>query len=164
MKNTIILLLALTTITLGVVCVTQSRKSATQQIQVAALQGEAQAQSQQIEDLQAAQKRSEGQRRELMNQAEELAAQLQARRAAETAVAAPAPAAPPPAAESEKPDEEKGGFGKMLSKMMQDPETRKFMRDQQRRTMDQMYRRWSCKWALRQRRQPNSKTCWPRTR
>jgi len=138
MKNTIILLLALTTITLGVVYVTQSRKSATQQIQTAALRGEVQAQSQQIEDLQAAYKRADRQRREAMDQAEELAAQLQARRAVETNVVALAAAAPPPA-ETEKPAEEKGGLGKMLSKMMQDPDTRKFIREQQRRTMDQMY-------------------------
>jgi len=139
MKNTIILLLALTTITLGVVCVTQSRKSATQQTQMAALRGEVQAQSQQIEDLQVAQKRSEGQRHELMNQAEDLAAQLEARRAVESTVAAPAPAAPAPVAQSEKPAGEKDGFGKMLSKMMQDPEARQVVRTQQRMMMDQLY-------------------------
>jgi hypothetical protein len=139
MKNTIILLLALTTITLAVVCATQSRKSAAQQIEAAALRGEVQAQSQQIENLQAGQKRSEGQRRELMGQAEELAAQLQARRAAETTVAAPAPATPPPLAQSEKPDGGKGGFGKMLSKMMQDPDTREVVRTQQRMMMEQLY-------------------------
>ncbi len=138
MKNTIILLLALTTITLGVVCVTQSRKSATQQIQAAALRGEVQAQSQQIEDLQAAQKRAERQRRELTSQAEELAAQLQARQVVETNVVGQAVPVPPPA-EAEKPAEGKGGFGNMLSKMMQDPDTRKFIQETQRRTMDQMY-------------------------
>ena len=50
MKNTIILFLTVTTITLGVVCVVQSRKSAGQQTQVAALRGELEAESQQIED------------------------------------------------------------------------------------------------------------------
>jgi hypothetical protein len=139
MKNTIILLLALTTITLGVVCVVQSRKSATQQTQVATLHGELEAKSQQLEELQATQKRADQQRHELMGQAEELAAQLQARQIAETNVTAPAPTNPPAVAEGEKPDEEKGGFGKMLSKMMQDPDTRKFIRDQQRMMMDQMY-------------------------
>ena len=50
-----------------------------------------------------------------------------------------APTNPPPVSAGGKPDDEKGGFGKMLSKMMQDPETRKFIRDQQRMMMDQMY-------------------------
>ena len=137
MKNTIILLLALTTITLAVVCVTQSRKSATHQTQMAALEAEVQARSQQIEDLQAAQKRAERQRREATDQAEELAAQLQARQAVETNT--PATASAPAAAEPEKPATDTGGFGNMLSKMMQDPDTRKFIRDQQRMMMDQLY-------------------------
>ena len=68
-----------------------------------------------------------------------MAAQLQARQFAETNVTALAPTNPPPVAEGEKPDEEKGGFGKMISKMMQDPDTRKFIRDQQRMMMDQIY-------------------------
>ncbi len=139
MKNAIILILTATTITLGVVCVMQSQKSNTQQMQMAALRGEVQAQSQQIEDLQVAQKRSEGQRRVLMNQAEQLAAQLQARQVEEANVVAPAPSNPPPVAVAEKSDDEKGGFGKMLSKMLQNPETRQFMREQQRLMVDQMY-------------------------
>ena len=43
MKNTLTLFLAVTTITLGVVCVVQSRKSAGQQTQLASLQGELEA-------------------------------------------------------------------------------------------------------------------------
>ncbi len=73
MKNTIILFLTATTITLGVVCVVQSRKAASLQAQVAALQSESEVESQRIETLQAAQKRTDQQRHELMGQAEELA-------------------------------------------------------------------------------------------
>jgi len=139
MRNTITLFAVVAAAVLAAVCVVQSRKSTTQQNQVAALRGELDATAQQVDDLQAAQKRAERQRRALAGQAEELTAQLQARRAAEATVAAPAPAAPPPVAEGAKPDEEKGGLGKMLSKMMQDPDTRKFIREQQRMMMDQMY-------------------------
>jgi len=139
MKHTLTLSLAVATITLGVVCVVQSRKSAGQQTQMASLQGELEVRSQQIEDLQATQKRAEGQRRRLMAQADELAAQLRAREFAATNVIALAPTNPPPVSEGEKPDEGKGGFGTMFSKMMQDPDTRKFIRDQQRMTMDQLY-------------------------
>src|SRR5512135_1436631 len=96
MKNIIILFLTATTITLGVVCVLQSRKSAGQQAQVTALQGELEAQAQQLEAAQAAQKRADQQRHELMSQAEELAAQLQAHQSAEAHVTAQAINTPPP--------------------------------------------------------------------
>jgi hypothetical protein len=139
MKNTLTWFLVVATITLAVVCVVQSRKSAGQQTQLAAIRGELDEKSQELETLQAGQKRSERQRRELAAQADELAAQLQARQFAATNVIALAPTNPPPVSEGEKPDEGKGGFGTMLSKMMQDPDTRKFIRDQQRMTMDQLY-------------------------
>jgi len=139
MKSTLTLFLAVTTITLAVVCVVQIRNFSGQQTQVAALRNELEAKSHQIENLQAAQNRADQQRRDLMGQAEELAAQLQARRFAETNVTAPAPPPAPTVSEEEKPSEEKGGFGKMLSQMMQDPDTRKFIHEQQRMMMDQMY-------------------------
>ena len=139
MKSTLTLFLAVTTITLGVVCVVQTRKFGGQQTQLASLRAELDEKAQQIETLQSAQKRSEQQRHELMNQAEGLAAQLQARPLAETNATAAAPTNRRAASEGEKRDGEKGGFGKMLSKMMQDPDTRKFMRDQQRVMMDQLY-------------------------
>ncbi|MCX6924400.1 MAG: hypothetical protein NT154_14480 [Verrucomicrobia bacterium] len=131
MKNTLTLFLAVTMIALAVVCVVQTRKSSGHQIQVAALQGDLEAKSQEIENLQAAKKRADQQRRELRGQAEELAAQLQARQLAETNVPAPVPPPAAPASAAEKPGEEKGGFDNMLSKMMQDPDTRKFTREQQ---------------------------------
>ena len=139
MKNVIILFLTVTTITLGVVCVVQSRKTAGQQTQVVALQSELEAASQQVESLETAQKRADHQRHELMGQAEELAAQLQARQLVETNVTVPAPPPPPPVAEGKKADEEKGGLGQMISKMMQNPDTKKFIQQQQRMMMDQMY-------------------------
>ena len=139
MKNTIILFLAVTTAALGVVCVVQSRKSADQRNHIASLQGELAAESGRVESLEAAQKTAERQRRELMGQAEELAAQIQARQAVATNITAPAPTELPPLAEAKGPDEEKGGFGKMLSKMMQDPDTRELIRTQQRMMMEQMY-------------------------
>jgi len=139
MKSTLTLFLAVTTITLAVVCVMQTRKFGGQQVQLASLRGELDEKAQQIETLQAAQKRSDQQRHELMAQAEELATQLTARQLAETNVAVEAPTPPAPVSAGEKSDDEKGGFGKMLSKMMQDPDTRKYMRDQQRMMMDQMY-------------------------
>lgn len=139
MKSTLTWFLAVATITLAVVCVMQTRKFGGQQSQLNSLRSEADEKSQQLETLQAAQKRSDGQRQELLAEAEELAAQLQARQLAESNAIALASTNPPPVSEGPKPDNEKGGLGKMLSKMMQDPDTRKMIRDQQRMMMDQMY-------------------------
>src|ERR1039457_1676128 len=139
MKSTLTLFLAVATITLGVVCVMQTRKFAGQQTQLVTLRTELDDKAQQVETLQASQKRSDQQRHELMSQAEEMAAQLTARQAAETNAMVAAEASPPIVLKGGKPDDEKGGFGKMLSKMMQDPDTRKFIHDQQRLMMDQMY-------------------------
>ena len=139
MKSTLTWFLALTTLTLAVVCVMQNRKSASQQTQLASLRAESDEKAQQVENLQAAQKRSERQREELMGQAEELTAQLTARQLAETNVTVAAPATPAPEPVGDKPNDKKGGLAEMISKMMQDPDTRKVLRDQQRIMMDQMY-------------------------
>ena len=106
---------------------------------MATLKSELEAESQKVEDLQASQKRSEKQRHELMGQAEELAAKLQAKKLVEDNVPAPAPAAPPPKTEPSKPAEEQGGLRKLIARMMQDPDTRKFVHEQQRVMMEQMY-------------------------
>jgi hypothetical protein len=139
MKNTLTLFLAVTSITLSVVCVMQTRKFGGQQTQLVSLQAQVDEKAQEIETLHAAQKRSDQQRHELLGQAEELAAQLQAHQPAEATVAVAAPTNAPPVSAAAKPDDEKGGFGKMLSKMMQDPEARKLIRNQQRMMMDQTY-------------------------
>jgi hypothetical protein len=140
MKTVLIWFLGATTLTLAAVCVMQTHKFSSQQQQLAALRAEEEVKAQQIEDLQAAQKHFDKQRRELMSQANDLATQLQAREAAATNVVveeAPKPA--PLAAAAAKPDSDKGGFGQMLSKMMKDPATRDMIRAQQKLMMDQMY-------------------------
>ena len=139
MKNILTWFLAATTLTLTAVCVVQTQKFSGQQTQLTSLKTEVDEKVRQVEALQAAQKHSDQQRRELTAQAEELAGQLQSRQLAETNVMAVASAPPPVVAVAEKPDNEKGGFGKMIAKMMQDPDTRKMIRDQQRMMMDQMY-------------------------
>ena len=140
MKTILIWFLAATTVTLAAVCVIQTQKFSGQQQQLAAVRAEEEAKTQQIEDLQAAQKQFDKQRRELMSQANDLATQLQARQLAATNVVVEQPSNPPPtAAAAAKPDSEKGGFGQMLSKLMKDPSTRDMIRSQQKLVMDQMY-------------------------
>lgn len=134
------LLLALTTCVLGAVCVVQWQKLAGQQSALAALRADTGQKDGRIEYLERAQQRAIQQRRELLQQADELSARLLARQEAETNAAAAAPAVVPAVAvEAPKPDGGKGGLGSFISKMMQDPDTRKFIRDQQRIMLDQLY-------------------------
>lgn len=143
------LLFAATTVTLTVVFVSQRHKIASQQTRLASLDRVVEQKSKQIESVEASEKRANRQVHELLRQTDDLAAQAQARQQAEVqAQAAPptnllAAAAsseiPTPASEAGKQSDDKSGFGKLLSKMMQDPQTKKFIRDQQRMMMDQLY-------------------------
>ncbi|HOX56407.1 MAG TPA: hypothetical protein P5205_07015 [Candidatus Paceibacterota bacterium] len=141
MKSAITLLFAATTVTLAVVCLVQSRKSVTQETQITALRTELEASSIQNEDALKAQQRADREREELAAQTEELAARIRAGQlaAATPSAPVPAPVEEPPSPKRSGTDAEKGGFGKMISQMMRDPEARKFIRDQQRMTMDQLY-------------------------
>jgi hypothetical protein len=141
MRNTLILLLVVTTAALASVCVVEWRKSSAEKIQAAALRGELAVKSQQMEQLEAAHQGAERERRKLADQADVLSAQLQASKAATNHLISPAslPLDRLPVAEKGKPGEEQGGFGKMVAKMMDNPDTRQFMRDQQRLMVDSNY-------------------------
>jgi hypothetical protein len=139
MKNPIILVVTLAAITLGAVCLLQSRKVNEQKTQIAALRGETEQQAQQIIELKAAQEQVETQRRELSEQVLDLSSKLMASRGATgpvAVVAAPTATAP---AQGAKPESEMGGMGNFLAKMMADPETKKMIRAQQRLMLDQIY-------------------------
>jgi hypothetical protein len=139
MKNIIILFLAAGVTALGALCVVQSHKLAVEQTQTASLRGELEQTAQHVTTLEEAQKHAEKQRRELLRQSDGLAAQLQARHAAEAkALGAGAPKSPPGAA-TEHGDKDQAGFGNMFSKMMKDPEAQKVIRQQQRAMVDQLY-------------------------
>jgi hypothetical protein len=137
------LFFALTTLALGTICALQWRKLATQQTQLASLRSEAEVQTQNLEELKTVQQQAEAQRTELVRQTQEQAAQLhQAKEAAKAQAAAlrsatvnPASSAPPVT----KAEGDKTGFGNIFSKMMQDPEAKKFMRQQQRVMVEQLY-------------------------
>lgn len=126
MKSTLTILLAAAAVTLGVVYAVQPRDSAGQRAQIVSLQGELNERAQQMESLRASQERTEQQRSELLR------ALQAAQKRAETN--------PPPVAGGEKPqDAKKGGLDNMLSKMLQDPDTRRVVRATQRLMMDQLY-------------------------
>lgn len=136
--KTLTLLFALATAALGVVCMVQFQKLREQQTRLVAFQNHAQQMNEQIQALEEGQKRAAEQRKTLLNQSEELAAQLQAQQLAQTqAVVTVATNAPPAPAETN--GNALGAFGKMIGKMMQDPDMKKMIRDQQRGMLDQLY-------------------------
>ena len=139
MKRTAIVFV-LTGSVLVTLCLRQWRQVSDQKAQLATLQTELDQKAQQVEKLQASQERSQKQRRELADQADELTAQLRAKKAADSPLRPPQPASATESVPAEKNDSEQPGFGKALSRMLQDPDTKKFMLDQQRLMMEQMYR------------------------
>src|ERR1043166_9122157 len=135
-------ILAIATATLVAVCVMQAHKLGEQKTQLASAREVNEQHNADIEKLEAAQKHTRAQRDALLHQADLLETQLQAVRATPP---------PPPAAEASAQStnllgsdtatakDDGAGFGKMLSKMMQDPEMKKFMRAQQKTMADQLY-------------------------
>ncbi len=136
------LLLLFVTVALGAVAVVQWRKIAAERLQVTALHNELQQTSQQLEEAQAAQKQADEQRREASRQAQELTAQLQAKVMAASnppVKVTPVAMAAAPTTSAVSKAGEKGGLGNMISKMMQDPDMKKFIVQQQKATMEQLY-------------------------
>ncbi len=138
MKAIGIILAIVTGMTLASLYVVQSHQLARERKQAAAVQAELQQKSDEVEGLQARQAQLQKQRRELAEANDNLAAQVQTQAAAMSTTTA-AVAVPATLTNLGAGDVEKGGMGKLLGKMMQDPDTRKFIRDQQRVVMDQLY-------------------------
>lgn len=139
MKNVLVALFIATTIALGALCVVQWQKLSEQKVQIVSLRGEMEQKAQEVADLQASQKLIEQQRRAFLDQAADLAVKLQARQQADakaTEATVPDAAA---AAESAKPAKDANAFGNFFAKLMEDPDTKKMIRDQQRMMLDQMY-------------------------
>jgi len=137
MKNALILIFGLTTIALAAVCVLVSRQLAEQKGQVAALRTEVEQQSSELADLQSSNQLLEKQRQELLEQSSQLATKVQAQLTADqsklTSLGNGAVTNQPKSASDKNP------FGSFLAKMMDDPETKKMIRQQQRTMLDQLY-------------------------
>src|SRR5260370_30350194 len=104
MKSTLTLFLAVTTTTLAVVCLVQSRKSTRQQTQLVSLRAELDEKAQRIESLESSGKRAKRQGHDLLRQNEDLTAQAQTRQQTEAqAVAGPPTNLPDQAASPDTP-------------------------------------------------------------
>ena len=138
MKNTLLILFAVITGTLVAVCVIQWQKHDVQKSELTSLRGEVEQKTRAVADAQAQQKHAEMQKREILEQASDLAGKLQTQRLA-SAKAEAKVAAALAATQSRSPGKGPAGFGDAFTKMMEDPEMLKMIRDQQRTMMDSLY-------------------------
>lgn len=106
----------------------------------AALQAELTAKTKALEQARLEQERSVKEKEQIARLADEMGARLAAQQTSAISAAAAKDASETPAAAgSGTSSNASGGFGKMIAKMMEDPETKKFIRQQQRVMMDQLY-------------------------
>lgn len=136
MKLKWIVILLLLASVLGLAWYQQWKKGVQQKAKIATLERTLQQKAEHLEDLQARKEQINRQRAELLTQAERQAIEL---RQQEAAAARLAKAVSPQPAGGDKSNGADGEFGKLLSKMMEDPQTKKFIREQQRMVMDQLY-------------------------
>lgn len=140
MKLKLIVALILATAALGAFCVVQYRKTAEQDARVAALSSALEQQKDQVRELRAAKDHLNHQRSDLLEQASAQAKEL----ARLDQVAAPASPPQTSGSASARADGSqsaagRGGFGKVLSGMMNNPQMKEMLRGQQRMMLDQLY-------------------------
>jgi hypothetical protein len=140
MNSRTALLVAFAILFLAGICVYQARQSSQERARVAVLNRELENRSQRMQELERSKEESEQPRPE-----PERGAERPAVRGAGQSLA-PAPStnlandgSVPPSEGKAQPRANQGGFGELFSKIMQDPEAKKFIRDQQRAMMDQLY-------------------------
>jgi hypothetical protein len=104
----------------------------------AALQAELAAKTAALDQARVQQERAQQERERIAKLADEIGAQLAAQQTS-TVVTATDAGQPPAPAGLAGGTNDAGGLGKMIAKMMEDPDTRKFIRQQQRMMMDQLY-------------------------
>lgn len=135
MKNLVLSVLVAVVLALGVVLAVTTRRTNERQKEVQRLQAELEEKATQLEVIQAEHQRAEQQQKQLLQLSDELANRVKVQAAA-------AASNRPPTAAAEaggKATADKGGFGKMLAGMMEDPQMKQFMRDQQKGMIDQLY-------------------------
>jgi hypothetical protein len=136
MNAKIILLLAVAAVALGTASIVQWQKAARQSSHIAALQNERRELEQQIAALQLAKDHADERQRGLLHQLSPLASEPAPPRVEDQALQPDDPASSSP---QKTAAQEGGGFGKFISQLMEDPDTKKLIRQQQRIMLDQLY-------------------------
>lgn len=139
MKNTLLVLFTLATIALGAVCVLQTRKVSERNLQISRLRAEADQQVREIADLQSSQNFLQQQSQELVDQSSQLAAKLMARQRADAQAVVADRSNVSAESTNSAPCSDKNSFGQLIAKMMDDPDMKKMIREQQRATLDRLY-------------------------
>ena len=136
MKWKLIVVLLALSITLGAVSIWQSRTVTDNKTRISTLSSTLEERNDRIRELEAGKQQLSDQHRELLQQAEAQATELNRQ-----ITATPPPPLTPGAAGGQPTEakSEDGGFGKILSKMMEDPQTKEFLHQQQRLVMSQLY-------------------------
>lgn len=140
MKNTLTLVFALTALAVSAVCLYQAKQLRTRHAEVAQLQEALAVQTRQLEAARTAEERLKRHRSSLSEQLDVTSIELEAEReraarAASNAIATAKASFPA----TNKPGKGMEGFGGTLAKMLENPEMKKMIAQQQRAMMDTMY-------------------------
>jgi hypothetical protein len=136
MNRILALLLGMAIATAAVIGLYFMKATRAQQAEVAAERAKAEEAARALAEAHAAQKETEVQRDRLMKLADQVGTQLREANSNNVALQASTSSAAVAVPATEAKEE---GLGKLVSQMMSDPDTRKFIRDQQRMAMDQLY-------------------------
>lgn len=134
MKNILIVVLIALAVSLGVLAFVQQQKLAALKTELVSLRSESEQKAQEISDLQSFQRALEKERDELRTAPAAPPAKARDAREAKNK-----PAGNDSPDESDKSEKKKNPFGDFLAKMMEDPETKKMIREQQRLVLNQLY-------------------------
>ncbi|HEY5909359.1 MAG TPA: hypothetical protein VJA21_02010 [Verrucomicrobiae bacterium] len=135
----IIAVLAISTGLLVAMSVAQWRQKAKLTERLNTATQESDQKTKQLEELKTAQVRDEQQQAQLLHATADVAEQVRTQQVVATAVPTGMTANTLALTNGDGEKAGKAGLGNFLSKMMEDPDTKKFIRDQQRMMMDQMY-------------------------
>lgn len=140
MTKTLTWVFALAALGAGGVCLFQAKQLRARQAEVARLQDDLAAQTRHLEAAKAAEERLKRHRSSLSEQLDAASMELEvARERAAQAASTAATTAAPPVTPTNKTDKSPGGLGGVMAKMLENPEMKKMIAQQQRAMMDTMY-------------------------
>jgi hypothetical protein len=145
MRTLVVSVLAISAAALLAAGIVLARKHSSPKLEVAALQAELQRQTNALVEAEARQKQTEQQREQIAKLADELGSRLVAQQTSSATGNARGRSGSDVSDGAESTSagasatNEGAGFAKMLAKMMQDPDTKKLIRQQQRIMLDQLY-------------------------
>ena len=139
MKNLTALVVVVAFVTLSAVCIVEWKKSSNGQAKIQSIQNQLDEKSRQAEELQSANNRLKVEQRELQWKVDLLTSRAQAAELAQTQSSSSNSTTETNASQATSDEKKKTPFAGFLSKMMKDPEMKKFIRNQQGMMLDQFY-------------------------